>query len=75
MMSVGTAHFKAVTAVVSATGTALSGRRVGCFLFFQTECRDNTCVHGSLVTFGNDSPLYGHPSGGSGANRYVCNTH
>lgn len=34
------------------------------FLFFQTKCRDNTCVHGSLLTFGNDTPLYGHPTGG-----------
>lgn len=35
------------------------------FLFFQTKCRDNTCVQGSLLTFGNDSPLYGRPDGGA----------
>lgn len=41
------------------------GRASRPFLFFQTKCRDNTCVQGSLLTFGNDSPLYGRPSGGA----------
>lgn len=41
------------------------GRASRPFLFFQTKCRDNTCVQGSLLTFGNDSPLYGRPDGGA----------
>ena len=39
------------------------GGASGPFLFFQTKCRDNTCVQCSLLTFGNDSPLYGRPNG------------
>lgn len=57
--------------VIPTTGR---GRASRLFLFFRTKCRDNTCVHGSLLTFGNDTPLYGHPTGGL-AKSYVCNTH
>lgn len=50
------------------------GRASRLFLFFQTKCRDNTCVHGSLLTFGSDTPLYGHPTEGL-ALRDMCVIH
>lgn len=49
--------------VIATTDTG-HGQTSRPFLFFQTKCRDNTCVQGSLLTFENDSPLYGRPDGG-----------